>query len=108
MLFADKIRQLRKDKKMLNRQLVFVLEIDTPMFSKIEWCDCPVKREQVVSIAEIFSTYETVLLTLWFADKIMEVVENKYLIANKILKILRSDDVPVVKKAFKIAEDKIA
>lgn len=43
MLFGNKIRELRDEQGVLQRQLAAALEIDTPMFSKIErgdryWC----------------------------------------------------------------------
>ena len=36
MLFGNKIRELRDEQGLLQRQLAAALEIDTPMFSKIE------------------------------------------------------------------------
>ena len=35
MLFGKKIRELRDDNGVLQRQLAALLEIDTPMFSKV-------------------------------------------------------------------------
>jgi len=83
MLFANKIRQLRVDRKLLQRHLAAALEIDTPMYSKIERGDRPAKRTQVVAIAKLLSTNENELLTLWLADKLIEVVENEKKIADK-------------------------
>ena len=87
MLFADKIRQLREEKQLLQRQLASALEIDTPMYSKIERGDRPAKREQVVALAKILSTNETELLTLWLADKILGEIEAETGLADKALKI---------------------
>lgn len=85
MLFADKIRQLREEKQLLQRQLASALEIDTPMYSKIERGDRPAKREQVLSIAQLLSTDENELLTLWLADKVMEVLDGEKELAGKVL-----------------------
>ena len=87
MLFANKIRQLREEKQLLQRQLASALEIDTPMYSKIERGDRPAKREQVIALAKILSTNETELLTLWLADKILGEVETEKELADKALKI---------------------
>lgn len=87
MLFANKIRQLREERKLLQRHLAAVLDMDTPMFSKIERGERPAKREQVVTLAKILSTNETELLTLWLADKILGEVETEAEIADKALKI---------------------
>lgn len=48
MLFGDKIKELREEQGLLQRQLAASLEIDTPMFSKIERGDRRAKREQVI------------------------------------------------------------
>lgn len=77
MLFADKIRQLREEKQLLQRQLASALEIDTPMYSKIERGDRPAKREQVISLAKLLRIDEQELLTLWLADKIIDVVKDE-------------------------------
>ncbi len=87
MLFADKIRQLREEKQLLQRQLASALEIDTPMYSKIERGDRPAKREQVIALAKILSTNETELLTLWLADKILGEIEAENELAEKALKL---------------------
>lgn len=85
MLFADKIRQLREDRKLLQRHLAAVLDMDTPMFSKIERGERPAKRPQVIAIAKILTADENELLTLWLADKILDVIENEKELANKAL-----------------------
>ena len=52
MLFGDKIKELREEHGLLQRQLAAFLEIDTPMFSKIERGDRRAKREQVIKLVE--------------------------------------------------------
>lgn len=88
MLFADKIRQLREDNQMLQRQLASALEIDTPMYSKIERGERPAKREQVVLIAKLLNTDEKELLTLWLADQIFSLIEDKKELATYALSIV--------------------
>lgn len=91
MFFANKIRQLREEQELLQRQLAAALEIDTPMYSKIERGDRPAKREHVLTIAKIFSIDEKELLTLWLADKIWGVIENENLISERALDIVRDN-----------------
>ena len=64
MLFGNKIRELRDEQKLLQRQLAAALEIDTPMFSKIERGDRRAKREQVVKLAELLHQDENEMLKL--------------------------------------------
>ena len=77
MLLGNKIKELREEHGVLQRQLAALLEIDTPMFSKIERGDRYAKRTQVIQLAEYFKIDKNELLTLWLADKILDVVENE-------------------------------
>lgn len=77
MIFGRKIKELRDEQGVLQRQLAALLEIDTPMFSKIERGDRKAKREQVIKIAEYFHQDVNEMLTLWLADKILETVKNE-------------------------------
>lgn len=54
MLLGNKIKELRNEHEVLQRQLAAYLEIDTPMFSKIERGDRRAKRSQVIQLAEYF------------------------------------------------------
>ena len=55
MLLGNKIRSLRDEQGILQRQVAAYLEIDTPMFSKIERGDRRAKRSQVIQMATYFS-----------------------------------------------------
>lgn len=89
MLFANQIKQLREEKNFLQRQLASALEIDTPMYSKIERGDRLAKREQVVIIAKFLSTDENELLTLWLADKVLDVLASEKELGGKVLEIAK-------------------
>ena len=88
MIFANKIKQLREEKQLLQRHLASALDIDTPMYSKIERGDRSAKREQVVLIAKLLNTDETELLTLWLADQIFSLIEDKKELATNALSIV--------------------
>lgn len=77
MLFGDRIRELRDEQGVLQRQLAALLEIDTPMFSKIERGDRRAKREQVVKLAQYLHQDEKEMLTLWLADKVLDAVDGE-------------------------------
>ena len=76
MLLGKRIKELREEQGLLQRQLAAILEIDTPMFSKIERGDRRAKREQVITLAKQFKVDEKELLTLWLADKILDAIEE--------------------------------
>lgn len=77
MLFSDKIRQLREEKQLLQRQVSAFLEMDNALYCKIERGDRPVKREQVKLLAKLFTFDESELLKLWLADKVYNIVAEE-------------------------------
>lgn len=91
MLFANKIRLLRIEKQMLQRQLAASLEIDTPMYSKIERGNRMAKRSQVIALAQLLSTDETELLTLWLVDKVTEILDDDKELVGRTLEIVRKN-----------------
>ena len=76
MLLGNKIRSLRDEQGILQRQVAAYLEIDTPMFSKIERGDRRANRSQVKKLAEYFHLDEKELLILWLADRILGAIEG--------------------------------
>lgn len=78
MLLGNKIKELRDKHEVLQRQLAAYLEIDTPMFSKIERGDRRAKRSQVVLLAKYFHVDENEMLTLWLADKVLDTLEGEH------------------------------
>jgi transcriptional regulator with XRE-family HTH domain len=112
MLFGNKIRQLREEKQMLQRQFLCkvsanrtcsslpnrsqkwrkqfaaALEIDTPMYSKIERGERRAKREQVIALAKIFKVNPNEFLTLWIADRSIEAIDDEKELAGKALNVV--------------------
>lgn len=52
MIFGKRIKELREEKGLVQRQLAAVIEVDTPMYSKIERGERKAKREHVKLIAQ--------------------------------------------------------
>jgi len=77
MQLGTRIKELRESKNLLQRQLAASLEIDTPMFSKIERGERRAKREQVLLFAKLLDTDENELLTLWLADQVYDIVKDE-------------------------------
>ncbi|HET8861254.1 MULTISPECIES: helix-turn-helix transcriptional regulator [Cytophagales] len=77
MHFGERIKELRESQGLLQRQLAANLEIDTPMFSKIERGERNAKREQVIALAKLLNANEDELLTIWLSDKIIENVGDE-------------------------------
>lgn len=77
MLFAKKIKQLRDDRQMPQRQIAATLEIDTATYCKIEKGDRRAKREQVFILSKLFGCNDDELLKMWLADQIYDVVKGE-------------------------------
>lgn len=99
MLFADRIRQLREQKQMPQRQLAAALEIDTATYCKIERGERRAKREQVSILADLLETDKDQLLNLWLAEQIYSVVKDEEN-AEKVLDIVH-ESVIEYKSGFK-------
>ena len=89
MLLGNKIRSLRDEQGILQRQVAAYLEIDTPMFSKIERGDRRAKRNQVLQLAKYFHVDEEELLTLWLADRILDAVDGEGEIKFKAIEVAK-------------------
>jgi transcriptional regulator with XRE-family HTH domain len=77
MFLGKRIKELREEKGLLQRQLAAELEIDSPMYSKIERGERRAKREQVIKLAKLFQVDENELLTLWLAGQVYEIVKDE-------------------------------
>ena len=99
MLFADRIKKLREQRQMPQRQLAAALEIDTATYCKIERGERRAKREQVSLLADLFETDKNSLLNLWLAEQIYSVVKDEEN-AEKVLEIVH-ESVIEYKSGFK-------
>lgn len=77
MFLGKRIKELREERHLLQRQLAASLEIDTPMYSKIERGERKAKREQVIKLAELLGTSIDELLTLWLAGQVYEIIKEE-------------------------------
>lgn len=84
--FGVRIRQLREQQNLLLRQVAPLLKMDTPMLSRIERGERPVKREQITVLSEVLKADKNELLTLWLADQIYDVVKDEKL-ANEAMQV---------------------
>lgn len=87
MFLGKRIKELREVKGLVQRQLAAVLEIDSPMYSKIERGERRAKREQVLKLAEMLETDKDELLTLWLAGQVYELVKNEAIALKAILEV---------------------
>ncbi len=85
--FGRRIIQLRIKNNLLQRQVASLLEMDTPLLSKIERGERTVKRGKVMKFAEVLNTEEKELLILWLADKLHKTIEGEALADEALKKV---------------------
>ena len=100
-IFGNKIKTLREDKQIPQRQLASVLEIDTATYCKIEKGDRRAKREQVIVLAELLEVDSKELIRLWSADKIYDIIAEEEE-ATQILNVVAETIVEYKRKTAKI------
>lgn len=88
MLFGDKIKKLRENRRLLQRQMAMSLGIDVPMYSRIERGERRAKREQVIILSQILDVETEDLLCLWLADKVVSVIHEESDLADRTLQMI--------------------
>lgn len=76
-MFSERIKKLRIQNQIPQRQLAAALNIDTATYCKIEKGERKAKREQVEIIAQLLNVDKNELVTLWLADKVYDVVGDE-------------------------------
>lgn len=100
-IFGNKLRSLREEKQIPQRQLAATLEIDTATYCKIEKGDRRAKREQVTVLADLLEVDSKELIRLWSADKVYEIIADEEE-ATQILNVVAENIVSYKRKPAKI------
>lgn len=85
--FGNKIKKLREENDLLQREVASLLDIDNPQLSKIERGERKVKREQVYRFAQVYKVDPEELMTDWLVDQIFKLIE-KETVAYKAIQIV--------------------
>ena len=100
-IFGNKIRTLREEKQIPQRQLAAALEIDTATYCKIEKGDRRAKREQVIILADLLEVDSKELIRLWSADKVYDIIAEEEE-ATQILNVVAESIVQYKRKSTKV------
>ena len=89
-MIGAKIRELRESKGLLLRQVAAVLEIDTATLSKMEREVKKLRKDHLQKLADIYQADVNELLAIWIADKILKVVNSEdNELSSKALEIVK-------------------
>ena len=96
-MFGPRIKTMRLEHGLKQRQLAELLETDMPMYSKMELGARRVRRDQVPQLAELYKVDERELMKLWLADGV-------YAILKEEDETLRLDAIDLAKEYFLVNE----
>ena len=100
-IFGNRIKTIREEKQIPQRQLASALEIDTATYCKIEKGDRRAKREQVFILSELLEVDSKDLIRLWSADKVYDIIAEEDE-ATQILNVVAESIVEYKRKTAKI------
>ncbi len=100
-IFGNRIRTLREDKQIPQRQLAAALDIDTATYCKIEKGDRRAKREQLIVLAHLLEVDSKELMLLWSADKVYDIIVEEEE-ATQILNVVAESIVQYKRKSTKV------
>src|SRR5680860_1245365 len=100
-IFGNKIKTIREEKQIPQRQLAAALQIDTATFCKIEKGDRRAKREQVTVLAELLEVDSKELIRLWSADKVYDIIAEEEE-ATQILNVVAESILEYKRKTAKL------
>ena len=89
-----KIKAMRLEQGLRQRQLAELLGTDKPMYSKMELGARRVRRDQVPKLAELYKVDVKELMTLWLADGVYAALKEED-------ENLRLDAIDLAKEYFK-------
>ena len=76
-MFGPKIKAMRLEHGLKQRQLAEVLGTDKPMYSKMELGARRVRRDHVPKLAELYKVDVKELMTLWLADGVYAALKEE-------------------------------
>jgi transcriptional regulator with XRE-family HTH domain len=76
-MLGEKIKALREQKGISQRELGAHIEVDAAFMSKVEKGEKPMSRKHLAVVASVLDTDEDYLLKLWLADKVYRVIEDE-------------------------------
>ncbi|WP_348824225.1 helix-turn-helix domain-containing protein [Flavobacterium aestuarii] len=77
MTLGQKIKELRENAGLKQRELAYQLGVGEGFLSKVENDQKPLKRENLTKLNELFKTPIEELESLWLANKVYSIIRNE-------------------------------
>lgn len=92
-MIGVKLRELRENNSLILRQVAAILEVDTATLSKMEREIKKIRKEHLLKLAQLYHVDIDKLTAVWLADK--------------VLKVLKTEVSSVSKEALQIVNEQI-
>jgi transcriptional regulator with XRE-family HTH domain len=89
---GQKLKELREQHKLVQREVTSKLEVDTVYVSKMEKGGKQISRSWLPILAEMFGVNENDLIIEWLADKVNKVIKYEPLGINAINRVLNEQN----------------
>ncbi|HOY30268.1 MAG TPA: helix-turn-helix transcriptional regulator [Bacteroidales bacterium] len=76
-MLGEKIKLIREEMGMSQRELGGFIEVDAAFISKVEKGEKPINRNHLKKISQILKVKQSYLQTLWLADKVYKLVAEE-------------------------------
>lgn len=90
MTLGQKLRQLREDKGLMQREVGAQIEVDGAMISKVENGDKRINRNHLPTLSHFLNIDIEELQILWLADKVRSILKDE-LSPMEVLNIVQED-----------------
>lgn len=90
MQFREKIKELREQHEMTQRQLAVLLEIDVALYNRFEKGRLKMRREMVEKLAGIYNLPSDELIKYWLAGQVYSILMEEEL-AGEAISIVAED-----------------
>jgi len=90
MLFREKIKELREQHAMTQRQVAKLLEIDVALYNRFEKGERKMKREMVEKLASIYNLPSDELIKYWLAGQVYLILMEEKM-AREAMSIVEED-----------------
>ena len=90
MTIGQKIKELRENAGMLQRELAYELKVGDAYLSKVERNQKLLRKEHLITLSKLFNYPYSELETLWLANKVYDLVKSEEQ-AIQVLKVAEQE-----------------
>lgn len=90
MTFGEKLKELREQKGLSQRQVASILGYDAPMYNRIERGERQMRREILDKVAKLYDVPLDYLISVWIANRVYSLIQYESN-ASEILSLVAED-----------------